>query len=183
MHTRHLSHMDPTEHKWEQINRAARQVNMKVGRQLRGNQLEAGMKVACYYNSTNEGVDTVEILGFTDNEVQYGKGDIKFKTIKEVFAKYGVKSLQELEQFERDMFAYGYYTYLYARDLQPSFPRYRGPWYYLFEGRWSRGSGAERLSFVELISADPERERLITADAVHEIVRPNRVFLALDDEE
>lgn len=137
--------------KWQRINRAAEQLGMKVGRELRYAQLERGMKVACFYSSFNEGVDVCEVLGYSGNDAQYGDGGIKYNTIQDVFADNKVKSLRELEQLE-DKNEYGYATYMWLRDLQPT-PGYddSGPWYYIFKGKWSRGSGAEAISFVELL--------------------------------
>jgi len=47
-----------------------------------------------------------------------------------------------------------------ARDLEDG---KEGPWYYLFNGRWSRGSGAEALTFREVGFAPVEQDAADTA--------------------
>lgn len=148
----------------------------KLGRNLTSKNLEAGMKVVAYYNSTNQGCDIVEILGFTGHEVQYGAGGVEFKTAKEVYREYNVNSLRELETLCSETFEYGHHPYIQARDLHS---KEEGPWYYPFEGRWSRGSGAESLSFIELIPTDDEEYVKYTLE---KSTKPNRVFLAIDEE-
>lgn len=117
-------------------------------KKLRGNQLEAGMIVLASYNKFNQGSDLCEILGFTGDEKKYGEGGPRYSSVKELFQVYNVDSLKDLEILQ-DGNEYGYHTYMCIKDLNARGKKYeQGCWFYLFEGRWSRGSGAEPLSFV-----------------------------------
>lgn len=111
---------------------------------VRGNTLKAGMLLLATYNQFNTGADLVEVLGFTDTDVAYGEGGVVFKDVKDVFKKEGVSSLKALE-IKQNLNEYGHHTYMVVRDVDGGDS---GARYYLFEGRWSRGSGAEALSFT-----------------------------------
>lgn len=119
----------------------------KAVKNLTGLAIAAGQVVIARYNSFNQGVDICKILGVTDMETKYGDGGIKFKSVKEALMHYQVKTLKELEALG-DEKEYGHGCYLYVEDMEDVEHQYkRGPWYYLDEGRWCRGSGAEKLSF------------------------------------
>jgi len=113
---------------------------------VQGRSLAKGMVVLASYNEGNQGADLVEVLGFTSDKEHYGEGGVAFESAKEMLKHYGVKSLQELEDLQ-DKNEYGYHSYLVVRDLNDD---EEGAWYYLYEGRWARGSGAEKLSFVRM---------------------------------
>lgn len=119
---------------------------------LTGRQLKNGQVVLASYNKYNQGADVVEILGFTDNTEKYGEGGVAFYSVDEVMKAKGVKTLGELETLPRD--EYGQDIYVVVRDLKSG---ESGPWYYLCEKRWSYGSGAEALSFVEVEEFDAEK--------------------------
>jgi hypothetical protein len=116
----------------------------KAVKRLRAPALAKGMVVLAYYDAGNAGSDLYEILGFTGDEEKYGEGGVKFDTAKEVYKNYGVKNLDTLEKHQ-DKNGHGYSTYLTVKDLNRD---ESGPWFYAFQGRWSRGSGAEPLSFI-----------------------------------
>lgn len=122
------------------------ETDFEYGRKVRGNTLKRGMLLAAYYNNFNEGTDFIEILGVTGNDQKYGEGGVKYNSVKECFQANGVRSLKQLEEKDSEN-EYGYGHYLVAKDLIRG---ESGAWYYLFEGRWSRGSGAEALSFTEI---------------------------------
>lgn len=127
----------------------------RIGNPIRGNLLKRGMKVAASYNSTNQGTDYVEILGFTNNKAKYGESGVQFNSVKDIFRSLrGVSSLKGLEEYD-DKNEYGYSHYMVVRDLEDG---QSGPWYYLYKGRWSRGSGAEALSFREIGFAPVESD-------------------------
>lgn len=153
----------------------------KLGKNLRGKDLQKGMKVVAYYNDTNEGVDVVEILGVTNNNALHGAGGVAFSSVKEMLKFHGVKTLEQVDTLDRESDSkhdgWGYHTYLYTRDL--TLEQDSGAWYYIFEGRWCRGSGAEALSFVELIPTGDD-EYVEYTSAKQE--KPNRVNLVLDEE-
>jgi hypothetical protein len=122
-------------------------------RMVRGNTLRRGMLVSASYKQFNEGTDYVEILGVTGNDEKYGEGGVKYNSVKECLQANGVRSLKQLEEKDNEG-EYGYSHYLVAKDLlakedDPEDHK-SGAWYYLFEGRWCRGSGAEALSFREI---------------------------------
>jgi hypothetical protein len=63
-----------------------------------------------------------------------------------------VKSLADLET-KQDLLEYGFHSYMVCKDLNDG---QEGPWFYLHDARWSRGSGAEALSFVLMEEVTPE---------------------------
>ena len=123
----------------------------KAVKRLPGNSLKKGMVVLAHYNSFNQGVDICKILGVTGDEKPHGEGGIKFNSVRECMNHHDVKTIKALEALQ-DENEYGYQSHLFVEDMEDvEDPRHkRGPWYYLHEGRWCRGSGAEKLSFVLL---------------------------------
>lgn len=173
------SKMDPTRRKYEMLKDSV-PAGYKMGDNVQGKSLKAGMKVLAYYNSTNEGVDVVEILGVTNNDQKYGKGGVKFQSVKEMMESHNCRTLAQVENVDHfrdeNHDDWGYHTYLVVRDLNHNMVESNGedfgPWYYVFENRWCRGSGAEKLSFVELVKDE-------TPD--FKFSGPNRVMIALED--
>jgi hypothetical protein len=123
----------------------------KASKRLAGNALKKGMVVLARYNSFNQGVDICKVLGVTGDEKQYGEGGVKFNSVRECLNHYDVKSVKALEALQ-DENEYGFSSYLYVEDMEDveDARHQRGPWYYIDEGRWCRGSGAEKLSFTLL---------------------------------
>lgn len=143
------------------------QIGVKIGdkkyapvRQLTAALLEKGMLVAGTYKKDNQGVDFFEVLGVTDVDVKYGEGGPVFDSVKQAREKYDLKNMREMESFDGDL-PYGHRLRLWARDLTPAMKdvgyEEEGAWYYLYKGRWSRGSGAEQLSLV-LLEEVPETD-------------------------
>ena len=126
--------------------REPKETDFEYGRSVRGNTLKRGMLLAADYNRVNKGTDYIEILGVTGNEEKYGEGGVKYNSVRECLQANGVRSLKQLEEKDQEN-EYGYDHYLVAKDLLDG---RSGPWYYLYNGRWSRGSGAEPLSFTEI---------------------------------
>jgi hypothetical protein len=126
--------------------REPKETDFEFGRKVRGNTLKRGMLLAADYNRFNSGIDYIEILGVTGDDQKYGEGGVKYNSVRECFQANGVRSLKQLEEKDGEN-EYGYSHYLVVRDLLRD---ESGAWYYLFEGRWSRGSGAEPLSFTEI---------------------------------
>lgn len=124
-----------------------------VAQRLTSRQLAKGQIILAGYAKYNAGVDVVEVLGFTATDPAYGKdGIVSFDSVADVMADEGVKSVKALE-IKQDENEYGHQSYMVVRDLAHRDSRYAdsGPWYYLCEGRWSRGSGAEPLSFIQMV--------------------------------
>lgn len=129
----------------------------ELGKVIQGKRLARGMKVAASYDQTNQGTDFVEILGVTGNDETHSE-QVKYNSVMEALRANNVRTLAELEQIDRQADkekGYGHHHYLCVKDLKDGDT---GCWYYLFRGRWARGSGAEKLSFRELRPANPEPE-------------------------
>jgi len=125
----------------------------KFGKNLQGKALKKGMKVAAVYSNFNKGVDFVEIRGVSGTDERYGKGAIKYASVKEALHGNGVKTLKALEAKDRESDkakGWGHHHYLCTKDLHSGD---KGCYYYLYGGRWACGSGAEKLTFVELEKA------------------------------
>lgn len=171
--------MSKTERKYEAANEVADRLGMKLGKNLTHKSLKAGMKVVACYDCFNFGIDAVEILGVTGNDHEYGQGGVEFQSVKDMLNHYGVTRLltveDEVDAKSVKKNGWGFHTYLYARDLEPTNDPNafdEGPWYYLYRGHWSRGSGAEALSFIELISNEEHEARLIEhyrQDRIHDL--------------
>jgi hypothetical protein len=108
-----------------------------IGAPVPATALKKGMRVLAQYKSYNEGEDRVEVLGIAKGNS--GEGGVEFDSVRDAMKAAGVTSLRALEGMD-DYF-------LVVRDLPYGDS---GPWYYLFKGRWCRGSGAERLTFTLL---------------------------------
>ena len=129
-------------------------------RRIQQTELKAGMVVLAGYAHYNNGVDVCEVLGFTGWDESYGKGGVKFQSLKELMSAEDVSTPKQLEA-KQDENEYGYQSYLVVRELDTDVPD-EGPWYYQYEGRWVRGSGAEALSFVLLEEVVEEPQTIIT---------------------
>lgn len=129
--------------------------DFRIGKNVRSNNIRRGMMLAAPYNNGgNEFTDYIEVLGFTGNDQKYGEGGVKYNSAKEMYKANNVTSLKALEAKDNEN-EYGYSHYMYLRDLTDDS---QGSWFYIFEGRWVRGSGADRLSFYELERIPREQE-------------------------
>ena len=127
---------------------------------IKGTELKKGDLVAARYNAYNQGMQLYEILGVTDNDEKYGEGGVKFNSVKDCMKKNGVSSLKALEEKQSEGGKeYGHHFYLVVKDLEDGD---EGPWFYLFKGRWARGSGAEALSFVKVKEVGKSEEKETT---------------------
>jgi len=119
----------------------------KVKRKLKGTDLKKDMIISASYNDVNQGFDIYEFIGVTDDSSAYGKKPKKiFTSVDKCLKYYNVKSLKELEELQNEN-EYGYFSYLIVKDLKEGTV---GPWFYLYEGQWCRGGGAEPLTFAEV---------------------------------
>lgn len=101
-----------------------------------GGALKKGDVVFAVHDKYNTGAELYEILGF-------GNGNkVEFDTVKDALKARGVTSLKALEKFNTEN--EDKEVRLLVKDLESG---ESGDWFYLFEGRWAYGSGAEPLSF------------------------------------
>jgi hypothetical protein len=112
--------------------------SFKADKAIRGDKLETGMVVLASYDSTNQGAQIYEVLGFTDPTVELD--DPKFKTAKEAMTACKVTSLKALSNLGQ-----GEASKMVVKDLEDGD---EGAWFYAYNGSWARGSGAEKLSFT-----------------------------------
>lgn len=147
---------------------------------VNGRGLAKGMIVFASYNGNNQGAGVYEVLGFTDDDQPYGEGGVKFDTIADVLKAKNVKSLKALEELQDANPVYGCSTCLVVRDVATN---ESGPWFTLFQGRWSIGSSADPLSFVEVKvfnQAEYDAEQEAKAKAEERIRIQNRINWNLD---
>lgn len=153
----------------------------RVVKGCHGKSLKEGMLVLAKYNSTNYGVQLYKILGVTDCFKTYGEEDTgknpTFKSVKAAMLKYGAVSLEDLKDRQHKCLelsgckdTYGHDSYLVAQDLEDN---EFGPWFYISENKWCRGSGAEPLSFVQVEEVILTQEELDKQkeDAIEEGIR------------
>lgn len=85
-----------------------------------------------------------EIIGVTDDKSPYGESPERiFNSVRELLKEYNVDDLDELENLQLKNEP-GYHFYLVVKDLETG---NQGPYFYLNDGQWCRGSGAEPLYF------------------------------------
>lgn len=131
-------------------------LHVRVTGKVNAKDIKKGMRLGCAYNSTNAGVDFVEILGVTSADDKYGdSGKPAFDSVRAAMAHYKVTSLAGLEALEKE---HGDSPRLLCKDLSDEAEQ--GAWYYLYKGRYARGSGAEVLTFFEFEEVTNESERV-----------------------
>ena len=118
-----------------------------VKKSIPGASLKKGMILLGRYNQYNQGVDIFKLLRVQE-EVQGEDEVVKtFNSVREALLHHNVKTLKQLEEVldEKKLD-----LNLFVEDMEDvEKPQYKkGAWYYLFEGRFCRGSGAERVSFA-----------------------------------
>jgi len=123
--------------------REPQETDFHAGKVVRAPQLKRGMLLAVKYQGRINWY--VELLGFTGNDKKYGEGGIQYNSAKEMLSANNVKNLKELEELD-DKNEYGYSHYMKARDL---INKEEGSWFYIHEGKWSVGSGAGSVTFLE----------------------------------
>lgn len=105
----------------------------KFTKEVSSPDLTRGMIVLASYDATNQGAQVYEIKNIIDNDHQEGH-----KSVKEMLKAHGVTKLSALEDKE---------PRLVVKDLEDG---EEGDWFYEYKGAWVRGSGAERLSFIQV---------------------------------
>ena len=122
-----------------------------LSKMLRSDQLQTGQIVAAMYNSSNQGFELYEVLGFTGMDDKYGAGGVQYNSARDLFKAFGVTSTRMLDEKQEKIAKkkygkdwYGHCSYLVVKDLNEG---RSGAWFYIFRGKWARGSGAEPLRF------------------------------------
>ncbi len=133
-----------------------------VGETIRNKDLAKGMRVQAWYRQHNEGVEYYEILGVTDDDVKYGEGGVKFDSVRAALEAKGFTTLAGYEKAYKARMRdqdgkfieseYGKELYLVVKDLESG---EEGAWFYLYHGKWARGSGAETLHWNEIEKVEP----------------------------
>ena len=102
-----------------------------------GGALKKGDIVFALHQKYNTGAELYEILGFGGDD-----GKVKYATVKDALKATGTKNLKELEKYNEGK--KDDEVRLIVKDLADGDT---GAFFYLFEGRWCYGSGAEPLTF------------------------------------
>lgn len=110
----------------------------RATKQISAIQLVSGMVIMASYNLSNQGAEIYEFKGVTGTE---GGDNAKYDSVKAAMKAAGAKNLKELEAKGGDGEGYR----LVVKDLEDG---NEGGFFYLFRGRFVRGSGAEPLSFT-----------------------------------
>lgn len=100
--------------------------------------LKKGDVVACFYDDTNQGVDFVEILGITVDENELHP---EFDSVDDALRAHDCKDLATAEEKDVDL-------KLVVKNIETGTS---GAWYYIYQGVFCRGSGAEILDFFDLV--------------------------------
>ncbi len=127
-------------------------VNLSDGRKFRSvgpvksPALVAGTIMMASYNSYNQGADVLEVLGYSTTK---DEDTANFASLKDAAKAFGVKTLNALEDAVNaaNGGGYGGGIHMVVKDLEDG---KSGGWFYVSQGRFCRGSGAERLSFTKL---------------------------------
>lgn len=109
----------------------------KAAGRTTGSQLKKGDIVFAVHDQHNTGAELYQIIGFGKDST------VKYDSVKAAYAGTGVKTLKALEAFNdknpKDE------VRLIVKDLNDGD---QGDFFYVSQGRWSYGSGAEPLSFI-----------------------------------
>lgn len=103
--------------------------------------IEAGLVLKVGYGGN---LDACEFLGFTDRNMQYSETPV-YKNAAAMLKAEDCYSFKDLEA-KNKTFKYGYYNYAVFKDVA-SGDVFRA---YLFEGRWSLGTSADRCQLESL---------------------------------
>ena len=118
------------------------------GSPIKSSDLKAGDIVFCGYRGH---ADVCKFLGFSDDSKTYGDGGVKFKTLREVFSHYKIKSIPELQAYNDKVGkekGYGYGVYMLFDEMGERNVEFTA---YLFKGRWSLGSSADRMNLFKAV--------------------------------
>jgi hypothetical protein len=125
------------------------ETNLVLGSPVKVANMKVGHKYfACYSNNRQYFHELFTLTGFSDAESKYGKSGPVFDNIKEVKSKYGLKTMKDFSEMDsRNGREYGQMIYMCGKWANGD----EGCFYYPSGGAWSRGSGADRLTFYEAV--------------------------------
>ena len=109
--------------------------------------LKAGGKYFAHYkNGWNYFTDIFELVAFVipkDGASPHDKGTEwdKYSTLAEMKKATGAKNMKELADLDARMYC------KWPKDNQ------EGPYYYICDNKWVRGSGCDKLSFSEVVKS------------------------------
>ena len=118
----------------------------KFEKSVNASQLVKGMKLGATWSGSQYGFDYVELVGVyalhkaKEHDEEHLKHELLHRSVKEALARLDCPALNKVDD---DVWA----LRLYVKDLES---KDEGDWYYLWKGRFARGSGGEALSFFEI---------------------------------
>ena len=110
-------------------------------------QLKKGHIVLASYNQYNQGAQLYEILGLTKGDGNSTDEDVYFDSVQQMLDAYDADTLEDVEENAHAD------PHLVVKDLED---KTSGPWFYIYEGEWVRGSGAEKLTFTRAVEVDKD---------------------------
>jgi len=119
----------------------------KFEKSVNAAQLTKGMKLGATWSGSQYGFDYVELEGVyalhksKEHDEEYLKHEILHRSVKDALARLDMQGA--LAKVDDNDWA----LRLYVKDLES---KDEGDWYYLYKGRFCRGSGADKLSFFEI---------------------------------
>ena len=124
--------------------------NFSIGKNTRASALKEGEPY--FYMTKNNRPYFMIFTGFSDAEQKYGESGPVFKDLKSLMKKYGAKKVEELEDLDssREDAEHGMHPYMcgifYENEESEGS---QGCYVYLYNKKWSVGSGAEVIRFFE----------------------------------
>ena len=118
------------------------------GGAVRASQLKVGNYYFAFYNNTGGNIELFKFTGFSDAEQKYGESGPVFNSLKDAKKQYGLKTMKDIENMSSENNReYGQHLYMCGEWEDGN----KGCFYYVYNKSWSRGSGADRLSFSEAV--------------------------------
>ena len=109
--------------------------------------LEAGFHVAAFYDDVNQGVAFDQIVGFSVTDADH-YSPVAYRSARELLTAYGAKSLADLESQQKGSTRFTIRVIMLDQEENgPHNP------YYIYQGKWCKGSGAEPLEFLRIEKA------------------------------
>ena len=134
------------------------------GTPKKANGLRKGQYIVSYYRDGNVGTDFWRYIGIGETKDEpYESKDVRpyitrsWETTRECFKELGVRSLSEADK-KLDGGLRMFFEF-FAED--PDYDGRIADWWYEYENRFARGSGAEIMSFIEYIPLEGDKQETI----------------------